>query len=188
MLWWLSSYPVAESPAESQDLRAQAAALVQAEPTRAEELANEADSIESLHAAKGTFIAGLGRIVQPVFEPLGFDRQLTIGVLASFAAREVFVTTMAVVVTGNDDADDERVVARIANAKRDDGVTRVFTWPVSWALFVYYILAMQCLPTLAVTAREAGGVRWALLQFGWMTGLAYLAALGAYYLASALGS
>lgn len=187
VLWWLSSYPVVEPPEESHALRAQAAALVQTEPTRADELVTEADTLEALHAAKGTFIADLGRLAQPVFEPLGFDRQLTIGVLASFAAREVFVTTMAVVVTGSDDAGDERIVARIANARRDDGVTAVFNGPTSWALYVYYILASLCLPTLVVTAREAGGVKWALLQFGWMSGLAYVAALGAYTLATALG-
>jgi ferrous iron transport protein B len=69
----------------------------------------------------------------------------------------------------------------VANAKRDDG-TPVFTFAVCWSLLVYYVLAMQCLPTLAVTAREAGGVKWALLQLAWMTGMAYGLALIVYQL------
>src|SRR6185503_10788974 len=117
--------------------------------------------------------------LQPVFAPLGFDRQLTVGVLTSFAAREVFVSTMAVVTAGEDDPDSPGVLDEIAAAKRDDG-TPVFTTAVCWSLLVYYVLAMQCLPTLAVTALEAGGVRWAFLQLAWMSGLAYLAAAITY--------
>ncbi len=65
-----------------------------------------------------------------------------------------------------------------------DGVTPVFTTATCWSLLVYYVLAMQCLPTLAVTAREAGGARWALIQLGWMTLLAYVGALVAFHLAA----
>ncbi len=114
---------------------------------------------------------------------MGLDWQLTVGVLTSFAAREVFVSTMAVIVTGDENADDEGVVAAVANARRADGVTPVFTRATSWAVLVFYVLAMQCLPTLAVTAKEAGGVRWALLQLGWMSAVAYAAAAAVYALA-----
>jgi len=107
-------------------------------------------------------------------------------VLASFAAREVFASTMAVQVAGTEDFEDEGIQARIAGATRDDG-SPVFTRATSWSLLIYYILAMQCLPTLVVTARESGGVRWALLQLGWMSGLAYAAALVVYQSARAMG-
>lgn len=125
-----------------------------------------------------TFLERMGEAAEPVFAPLGYDEQLTIGVLASFAAREVFVTTMAVTLLGDEEADleDEGILDQLASAERDDG-TPIFTLATSWSLLVYYILAMQCLPTLAVTAREAGGVKWALLQLGWMSGLAYVLAL-----------
>lgn len=173
ILWWLGAYPRVSPPAEAADLRAQAALIASAEPGRAADLESQASRLEKSHAGAHSFMGRIGRAVQPVFAPLGYDWQLTVGVIASFAAREVFVSTMAVVVAGEEDAESEGVMARIAGAKRDDGTTPVFTRATSWSLLVYYVLAMQCLPTLAVTAREAGGVKWALLQLGWMSLVAY---------------
>ena len=92
---------------------------------------------------------------------------------------------MAVLVAGDEEVEEESLVEEITTAKRPDGITPIFTRPVSWSLLVYYVLALQCLPTLAVTAREAGGWKWALLQLGWMNGLAYVAALIAFQVASA---
>jgi ferrous iron transport protein B len=125
---------------------------------------------------------------RPLFKPLGYDWQLTVGVLSSFAAREVFVSTMAVVTAAGDEdaAESESGLQRIATATRDDGETPVFTTPTSWSLLVFYVLAMQCLPTLAVTARESGDWRWALLQLGYMTALAYVGGLIAFTLAGSL--
>jgi ferrous iron transport protein B len=151
---------------------------------RAESLASET---EARHAAASSFMGRIGRTVQPVFAPMGLDWQMTVGVLASFAAREVFTSTMAVIVTGHDDAEDEGVRERIATAVRDDGVTPVFTASTAWAVLVFYVLAMQCLPTLAVTAREAGGFKWALLQLAWMSVLAYAGATIVHQLLRALG-
>jgi ferrous iron transport protein B len=177
VLWWLSAFPHVAPPAEAVALREEAA-LVDA--SRAEELNAAADRLEASHASAESFMGRIGRTVQPVFGPLGYDWQLTVGVMASFAAREVFVSTMAVVVTGEEDAESEGVIERVAAAKRSDGVTPIFTAATCWSILVFYVLAMQCLPTLAVTAREAGGVRWAFLQLGWMSAVAYLAALVVY--------
>lgn len=187
VLWWLTSYPhVAPSP-ESVALREQAALVAPASPDEAAALNDHADRIDATHASAQSFMGRIGRAVQPVFAPLGYDWQLTVGVMASFAAREVFVSTMAVVVTGSDDSEDEGVLHAIADARRSDGVTPVFTPAVCWSLLVYYVLAMQCLPTLAVTAREAGGIRWALLQLVWMSAVAYIAALIVYQSLRAAG-
>jgi ferrous iron transport protein B len=135
-----------------------------------------ADVIDARHQASQSFLGRIGSTAQPLFAPLGADRQLTIGILASFAAREVFVSTMAVQVAGSDDTEDEGVFAAVAGATRDNG-TPVFTTATSWSMLVYFVLAMQCLPTLVVTAREAaagrGGWKWAALQFGWMSVVAY---------------
>ena len=117
---------------------------------------------------------------------MDWDWQLTVGVMTSFAAREVFVSTMAVLVAGNDDADDPQVLQRITSAKRDDGRPRLTTATAA-SLLVFFVLAMQCLPTLAVTAREAGGWKWAVLQFGWMSGVAWLAAWVTWLLVHAGG-
>lgn len=163
VLWWLGAYP--NTP-------------VTIEPT-ADTTQEQIDMMQASAQARNSFLGQIGGAVQPVFEPLGYDRKLTIGVLASFAAREVFVSTMAVQVVGSDDTEDESVLESIANATRDDG-SPLFTRATSWSLLVYYILAMLCLPTVVVTAKEAGGWRWAWLQLGWMTLLAYSGALIVY--------
>lgn len=175
VLWWMGEYPHAQTPASAVELRQQASELEPTDPEGATLMMTEADRLEARHSARYSFLGRLGEGLSPVFAPLGYDRQLTVGVLASFAAREVFVTTMAVQVVGVED-DGEGVFDALRSAKRDDG-SPVFTPSTSWSLLVYYVLAMQCLPTLVVTAREAGGARWALLQLAWMSGLAYILAL-----------
>jgi len=183
VLWWLGAYPHVAPPKEATALREQASALVDSQPERAEELSVTAVEMELRHAKAESFMGIIGRTVQPVFAPLGFDWQLTVGVMASFAAREVFVSTMTVVIAGqesDDAAGDERLMTRLHDATRSDGATPIFTPATSWSLLVFFVLAMQCLPTLAVTAREAGSMKWALLQLVWMTGVAYGAAALAY--------
>ena len=98
----------------------------------------------------------------------------------------MFATTMAIQVAGTDDLEESGVQEAISGAERDDG-TPVFTRATSWSLLIYYILAMQCLPTLVVTAREAGSAKWALLQLGWMCGTAYVGALVVYQALRAAG-
>ncbi len=185
VLWWLGSYPRVDPPERAVELRTLAAQ--ETDESRAVVIEARAEELESMHAAERSYMGLIGRTVQPVFAPLGYDWQLSVGVMASFAAREVFASTMAVVVTGQEDAEDERVLTALRTAKRSDGVTPVFTHPAAWSLLVYYVLAMQCLPTLAVTAREAGAKRWAALQLGWMMLVAYACAAAAHAIASAAG-
>lgn len=170
VLWWLSAYPT-NPPSE----------IVAANQTESitEDIQAEVTEVDPTLQTRYSFLGRIGETVQPIFEPLGYDRQLTVGVLASFAAREVFVSTMAVQIAGTDDTEDDSVLGAIANAKRDDG-SPIFTRATSWSLLVFYILAMLCLPTVVVTAKESGGWRWAWLQLGWMTLLAYTGALIMY--------
>lgn len=173
VLWWLGAYPGTEPPPEAVEIRERA----EAAGADADALLAEADAIESRHATRRSFLGRMGETAEPVFRPLGYDRQLTVGVLASFAAREVFVATMAIQIAGRDDVEESGVFEAVATATRDDGRTPIFTRATCWSLLVYYVLAMQCLPTLAVTAKESGHWKWALLQLGWMWGLAYASAL-----------
>jgi ferrous iron transport protein B len=143
-------------------------------------LERQADFLETRHAQAESFAGRLGRTFQPVFAPLGFDWQLTVGVLTSFLAREVFVSTMAVLLVGDDEVEDQGVIEEIRTAVRDDG-TPVFTPATSASLLVFFVLAMQCLPTLAVTRREAGGLGWAGLQLVYMTALAWGVAFATYH-------
>ena len=157
VLWWLSAYPRAQTP-EADALAARAVEVTTALPdepvarasaeAEAASLKAEATRLHDRHQARHSYIGRIGDFAQPVFAPLGFDRQLTVGVMASFAAREVFASTMSIVTTG--EGDWEGALDKLARAQRDDGGP-IFTRAASWSLLVYYVLAMQCLPTLAVT-------------------------------------
>lgn len=175
VLWWLGAYPTSGPSAEGDALRAQA----DTQPERAEDLLAQADAADASHAAARSFLGRAGSFVQPAFAPLGADERLTIGILASFAAREVFVSTLAVQVAGSDDAEDAGVIASIRAATRRDG-SPLFDRATAWSMLVYFVLAMQCLPTLVVTAREAGHWKWAAAQFVWMSLVAYAAAAAVY--------
>ncbi len=192
VLWWLGAYPHVQPPAEAQLLAQTSGHLIptghpEEDKARADAMMAEADRLTAAHAKSQSFIGRLGRAAEPVFRPLGYDWQLTVGVLASFAAREVFVSTMAVVLAGEEDGEDGGVRERMEQAKRTDGVTPVFAKPTCWSLLVFFVLAMQCLPTLAVTAREAGGAKWALLQLIWMSVLAYGGAAVAFWITGGWG-
>ncbi len=179
ILWWLGAFPRVGPSPDADLLRARADALVASpEPAGPDpaQLRAEAERLDAAYAKAHSYIGRLGRAAAPVFEPLGYDWRLTVGVLASFAAREVFVSTMAVLVVGQEDFQEEGVLRAVSNARRDDGVTPVFTTATAAAVLVFFVLAMQCLPTLVVTARESGHYKWALLQFAWMSALAYTAA------------
>lgn len=185
VLWWLSSYPKSGPSPEGDALRAQASSIVDAAPERAAELDAEAAHADSSYEARRTVLGRVGGFAQPLFAPLGYDRQLTVAVLSSFAAREVFVSTMAVQVAGVDDLEDDGLVRAMATARRDDG-TPVFTPPVAWSLLIFYVLAMQCLPTVALAAREAGHWKWAAIQLAWMSSLAYVSAMIVFQTLSAI--
>jgi ferrous iron transport protein B len=179
VMWWLSAYPKVPPSEQVLALRA-AAAAPGIEAERAEALTAEADTLQSREEQAGSFSGRFGRAVAPVFQPLGFDWQLTVGVLTSFLAREVFVSTLAVLAGAQSVSDvDEGVVARIRGMTRDDG-TPVFSPAAAAAALVFFVLAMQCLPTLAVTRKETGTVKYALVQLGFMSCLAYVVALAVY--------
>jgi ferrous iron transport protein B len=159
VMWWLNTFPRTATPPEATALRTQAVAVASTDSARAAALEADAAAIENRASQAGSFAGRLGRTIQPVFAPLGFDWQLTVGVMTSFLAREVFVSTMSVLVA--------------------DG-SPLFTPATATSLLVFFVLAMQCLPTLAVTRRETGHVKWAALQFGYMSALAYTFAFVAY--------
>ncbi|MFT4175593.1 MAG: ferrous iron transporter B [Luteolibacter sp.] len=135
---------------------------------------DEADALA--HSAMGR----IGAVIEPAVSPLGFDGRVGTAILTSFAAREVFNSTLAVLfhVEESDDEESTRETLRdrIAAATWPDG-RPLFTPLMMVSLLVFYIYALQCLPTSAVVAREAGSVKWAVAQFFFMSGFAYLASL-----------
>jgi ferrous iron transport protein B len=167
VMWWLSAYPKVEPSAEITAMRTQGREV-------------EADLLQGKAEQSGSFAGQIGRTVQPVFAPLGYDWQLTVGVMTSFLAREVFVSTMSVLVGGGAEAEpDEGVMRRIRTMTRDDG-TPVFTPATAASALIFFVLAMQCLPTLAVTRKETGRIKYAAIQLAYMSGLAYVTALVVY--------
>jgi len=167
VMWWLSAYPKVEPSAEITTMRTQGREV-------------EADLLQGKAEQSGSFAGQIGRTVQPVFAPLGYDWQLTVGVMTSFLAREVFVSTMSVLVGGGAEAEpDEGVMRRIRTMTRDDG-TPVFTPATAASALIFFVLAMQCLPTLAVTRKETGRIKYAAIQLAYMSGLAYVTALVVY--------
>ena len=179
VMWWLSAYPKADPPARAVELRQEAAAPGVA-PAQAEALVAEADALQTRAAQVGSFAGRIGHSLEPAFRPLGFDWQLTVGVLTSFLAREVFVSTMSVLAAGQADTEvNDGVVARIRGMTRDDG-RPVFTPATAASALVFFVLAMQCLPTLVVTSKETGSIKYAALQLFYMSGLAYVAAFLLY--------
>tara|TARA_B100002051_G_C16619237_1_gene577322 strand:- start:137 stop:1090 length:954 start_codon:yes stop_codon:yes gene_type:complete len=120
----------------------------------------------------------LGKTIEPVIEPLGYDWKMGIGLVASFAAREVFVSTMSIIYLG-EEAEEDSVRDRMAEETRADGKP-AYDVRTCLSLLVFYVFAMQCLSTVAVTRRETNSWRWAILQVVYLTGFAYLAALATY--------
>ena len=182
VMWWLNTYPHSAPPPEVEALRARAAQAEQARNTdRGDRAHRRGRPCSTARAAQSNSFAGrIGKTIQPVFAPLGYDWQLTVGVLTSFLAREVFVSTMSVLLGGtSDDVEDLGVIERIRTATRDDGGP-LFTPAVAASMLVFFVLAMQCLSTLAVTRVETGSVKWAAMQFAYMSVLAYAGAFVTY--------
>ncbi len=178
VMWWLSAYPKSEVPVRVHELRA-AAAIAPSDDSRVT-LLQEADVLEARTTQANSFAGRIGRGLAPAFQPLGFDWQLTVGVLTSFLAREVFVSTMSVLAGARDTGDvDEGIIARIGSMTREDG-SLVFTPSTAASALVFFVLAMQCLPTLTVTRKETGSLKYAALQLFYMSGLAYAAAFLVY--------
>ena len=120
----------------------------------------------------------IGKAIEPVIKPLGYDWKIGIALITSFAAREVFVGTMATIYSiGSVDTDDSATIKERMNAEinPETGEAR-FTPAVGFSLLVFYTFAMQCMSTIAVVYRETKGWKWPMIQLTYMTLLAYISA------------
>ena len=131
-----------------------------------------------------TSYAGMiGKAIEPAIKPLGYDWKIGIALITSFAAREVFVGTMATIYSvSNDEQHVSSVTTKMKEARHPDTGLPVFTVASAFSLMIFYAFAMQCMSTLAVVYRETKSWKWPLIQFAYMTGLAYLASLLVYNL------
>jgi ferrous iron transport protein B len=137
-------------------------------------------SPESEHL-KNSFAGKLGHTIEPVIRPLGFDWKIGVALIASFAAREVLVSTLSIIYNVGKDETEESptLISAIRNAKRDDG-TPSWTPLTALSLMVFLVLAIQCMSTVAIVRRETNSWAWTLFMISYMTGLAYLGSLVTY--------
>lgn len=137
------------------------------------------DEIEG-YKLRNSYIGLLGSGIEPVFRPLGYDWKISIAVLTSFAAREVFVGNLATLYNiGSHGEEETRIVERMEQERRPDG-SRMFDLATGVSLLLFYAFAMQCISTVAIMRRETNSWKWTLIQILFMTGLAYISAMLAY--------
>jgi ferrous iron transport protein B len=129
---------------------------------------------------EASYAGHLGRFIEPAIEPLGFDWKIGIALVTSFAAREVFVGTIATLYSLGSEADELKLQERLSKEVNPNTGAPVFSFATGISLLLFYLLAMQCMSTLAVVKRETGGWKWPVIQFFFMSILAYLSSLAAY--------
>jgi len=157
VLWFLSAYPKAPEGATGQQQLAQ------------------------------SFAGRAGHALEPAIRPIGFDWQIGIGLITSFAAREVFVSTMGVVFSAESTGDDTTPLRQALLAATWPDGRPLFTPLTCFTLMIFYVFAMQCMSTIAVVKRETNGWKWPLFQLGYMTGTAWVLSLVVYQVGAAMG-
>ncbi|MFK7775188.1 MAG: ferrous iron transport protein B [Saprospiraceae bacterium] len=177
VLWLMASF----APGDGMKLAEQQATTI-ALDKKLDEAATE-----NLIAAKkieASYAGHVGKFIEPVIRPLGFDWKIGIALITSFAAREVFVGTMATIYSIGSDAEETSVIDRMATEVSPDTGELVYNRATSLSLLIFYVFAMQCMSTLAVVKRETKSWKWAMIQFVFMTALAYLGSLFTYQMMS----
>ncbi len=177
ILWVLASYGPAE---EMYNART----VVQQESIK-ERLTEEGfENRVAAYKLEHSYAGKIGKTIEPVIAPLGYDWKIGIALLTSFAAREVFVGTIATIYSIGKTADPTTIKSKLESEINPETGGPRFTVPVGMSLLVFYTFAMQCISTLAIVKRETKSWRWPLIQLAYMSGLAYLAALITYQLLS----
>ena len=179
ILWWLSSY----GPGNAMQ---QAEVAVQRTTEKNSGITPEQRSIALSEARLEASYAGhLGKLVEPIIQPLGYDWKTGIAIISSFAAREVFVGTMATLFRG--DPENPETIREVMRQSSDTKTGKpLYGLPYALSLMIFYAFALQCMSTIAVMKRETGGWKWPVIQFLAFLALAWLSAWVVFNLTSAL--
>lgn len=177
VLWVLSSY----GPRSKMEASRQAV-----EQLKLDQNLNDQETADLLANKKleASYAGTIGKWMEPLIKPLGFDWKIGIALFTSFAAREVFVGTMSTLYSLGTTEDYATIQQRLAAEKDPKTAQPRFTMPVAVSLLLFYVFAMQCMSTMAVVRRETGGWKWPIIQFIFMCSLAYLASFIAFQLLS----
>lgn len=219
ILWYLTSYPGAEIKAKYEQKRIQTINNALGKTHSPDEANNtikklsekyndasaldtrdlEADlylklkqlsSEESAERLSNSYAGRLGKLIEPIIKPLGFDWKIGIGIISSFAARETFVSTMAVIYNVGENAELERSTITLSEAfkaqKREDG-TQLFTPLCGITLMVFYVCALQCASTIVIVRRETNSWKWAIFQWFYLGTLAWILSFLVWNIGRALG-
>ena len=179
ILWVLASYG---PPSRMDEIRisSEQQLAMATSPEEEEEIRIETSSL----LLENSFIGIMGRGIEPVIRPLGYDWKIGIALIASFAAREVFVSTIATIYSIGGDPEDDLTIRQKLNQQMTPNGEKVYNTATAFSLMVFYAFAMQCMSTVAVVYRETKGWKWPLIQIAYMTSLAYLAAFFVYQILS----
>ena len=191
LLWFLATYP---RPAEVERRFEQQRALWKQTasnpptPEQAEAL-QRLEQEESGERLRQSFAGRMGRAIEPVLKPLGFDWKIGIGIVTSFAAREVFVSTLSIVYNAGtgDEGDSSTSLAKVMQSERREDGRPMYTPLTGLTLMVFYVFAMQCVSTVAVVRRETNSWKWPLFQTVYMTSLAWILAFVTHQVGTRLG-
>jgi ferrous iron transport protein B len=180
VLWVLASYG---PPAKMEQLRLEGEAKL--ERVQDVEARTLIEAETSALLLENSFIGIMGRAIEPAIKPLGYDWKIGIALITSFAAREVFISTMATIYSiGGDLEDDLTIRQKLEQQINANTGEKTFNKATSFSLLVFYVFAMQCMSTLAVVKRETKGWTWPIVQTVYMSALAYLMAFITYQLFS----
>jgi ferrous iron transport protein B len=165
--------------------------MAQVETEFAAKKAAQPEALEELEKAEASaklansYAGILGKAIEPAIEPLGYDWKIGIALITSFAAREVFVGTMATLYSVGEADDESGMLLRekMQLEKKSDG-SPVYSLATGLSLMVFYLLAMQCMSTLAIVKRETRSWKWPMIQLAYMTALAYFMSWLVYTIAS----
>jgi len=173
ILWALASYgPAAEM----------AAATAKAEQLAAQQKldSNTQDDLTAALRLEASYAGHLGKWIEPAIRPLGFDWKMGVAIICSFAAREVFVGTMATLYSVGSTTEELSIHDRLAQERDPLTGEKVYSQATALSLVIFYVFAMMCMSTLAVVKRETGSWKWPAFQFVFMTALAYLSSFLVY--------
>jgi ferrous iron transport protein B len=171
ILWFMSNFGPGNKLNELDQQKTQLEQSQQLTPELNKKL--ESEKLEN------SYIGYVGKAMEPAIRPLGYDWKIGIAIVTSFAAREVFVGTMATIYGASDNEDEESIKEKLMNEKNADG-TLTYSLAVCFSLVVFYVFAMQCISTIATVKRETKSWKWPLLQFVYLTVLAYASAWVTY--------
>ncbi|HEY0320241.1 MAG TPA: ferrous iron transport protein B [Pyrinomonadaceae bacterium] len=172
ILWALATFPRTEVKSIS---NAKAPEVAQSRNASATSVQDEVAE-EKGEQLRNSFAGRLGHLIEPVIAPLGFDWKIGIALISSFAARETLVSTLSIIYNVGGDDNEASLIEAVREAKRSDG-SPAWTPLVAVSLMVFFVLALQCMSTVAIVRRETNSWRWPLFMVGYMLVLAYIASL-----------